>query len=125
MMVTKYEEQVTVQNEMIMDGKTRIAGSQEIQRIVAIRMKEISTLLARPTITAAEKEKLTKEETEIKAKMEAQQNIIDTETKNLVTYETALTTLGTTIKTFKEYIKEIQVVKKELEQKVKETKIAL
>jgi hypothetical protein len=93
MMITKYEEQTTVTNEQIMDSKTRISGSQEIQRIIAVRMKEISTLLARPTITAAEKTKLTTEESEAKSKMEAQQNIIDTETKNLVSYETSLTTL--------------------------------
>merc|ERR1712226_1080577 len=107
MMVTKYEQQTTITQEQIMEAKTRIAGAQEIQRIVAVRMKEITTLLARATITAAEKSKLTTEETEIKSKMEAQQNVIDTETKNLVTYETALTTLNTTIKTFKEYIKEV------------------
>lgn len=44
-------------------------------------MKEIATLLARPTITANEKTKLTKEEEEIKAKIEAQQNVVDIETK--------------------------------------------
>jgi hypothetical protein len=43
---------------MVADAKTKIAGSQEIQRIVAIRLKEIATLLSRPTITAAEKAKL-------------------------------------------------------------------
>lgn len=70
-------------------------------------MKEIATLLSRPTITSAEKTKLTTEESDIKSKMEAQQNIIDTETKNLVSHETSLTTLNTTIKTFKNYIAEI------------------
>jgi hypothetical protein len=35
-------------------------------------MKEIGTLLARTTITAAEKTKLTTEETENKSKIEAQ-----------------------------------------------------
>jgi hypothetical protein len=34
-------------------------------------MKEIVTLLSRPTITPAEKTKLTKEEDEIKGKIEA------------------------------------------------------
>jgi predicted nucleic acid-binding Zn-ribbon protein len=106
-MITKYEEQTTVTNEQIMDCKTRVSGAQEIQRIIAVRMKEISTLLSRPTITASEKTKLTTEESEIKSKMEAQQNIIDTETKNLVSHETSLTTLNTTIKTFKGYIAEI------------------
>jgi hypothetical protein len=35
-------------------------------------MKEIVTLMARPTITAGEKTKLTKEEDEIKSKLEVQ-----------------------------------------------------
>jgi len=64
-------------------------------------MKEIATLLARSTITAVEKTKLTKEEGEIKGKLETQQNTIDTETKNLVTYDQTIATLATTIKTFK------------------------
>ena len=61
-------------------------------------MKEISTLMSRPTITSEEKTKLTTEESEIRSKMEAQENIINTETKNLVGFETSLTTLSTTIK---------------------------
>jgi hypothetical protein len=61
-------------------------------------MKEIATLMARPTITAGEKTKLTKEEDEIKSKLEAQQNVVDTETKGLVTYETNVATLASTIK---------------------------
>lgn len=61
-------------------------------------MKEISTLMSRPTITSAEKTKLTTEESEIKSKMEAQENTITSETKNLVGFETSLTTLSTTIK---------------------------
>merc|ERR1719331_1207267 len=124
-MVTKYEQQTTITQEQIMDAKTRISGAQEIQRIIAVRMKEITTLLARTTITSGEKTKLQKEEEEIKVKLETQQNTIDTETKNLVTYETSLTTLSTTIKTFKNYITEIKVVVKDLEKKVGETKKAL
>jgi hypothetical protein len=54
--------------------------------------------MSRPTITSAEKTKLTTEESEIRSKMEAQENIINTETKNLVGFETSLTTLSTTIK---------------------------
>jgi chromosome segregation ATPase len=125
MMVTKYEQQTTITQEQIMDAKTRISGAQEIQRIIAVRMKEITTLLSRTTITSSEKTKLQKEEDEIKVKLETQQNTIDTETKNLVTYETSLTTLSTTIKTFKNYITEIKVVVKDLEKKVGETKKAL
>lgn len=71
MMVTKYEQQTTITQEQIMESKTRISGAQEVQRILAVRMKEIATLLARPTITAAEKTKLTTEEGEIKSKAEA------------------------------------------------------
>jgi chromosome segregation ATPase len=108
-----------------MDAKTRISGAQEIQRIIAVRLKEIGTLMSRTTITAGEKTKLTNEESEIKGKMEAQQNIVDTETKNLVSYETSLTTLATTIKTFKGYVAEIKTVVKDLEKKVTETKNAL
>jgi len=124
-MVTKFEQELTVANEQIMDAKTKISGAQEIQRILAVRMKEIATLTARPTITAAEKTKLTTEEGEIKNKVEAQQNTIDIETKNLVQYETNVATLQTTIKTFKGYVKEIQGVIKQLEKKVKETQSAL
>jgi hypothetical protein len=72
MMVTKFEQEQTVANEQIMDAKTKISGAQEIQRILAVRLKEIATLTARPTITAAEKTKLTTEEGEIKNKVEAQ-----------------------------------------------------
>lgn len=72
MMVTKYEQQQALTNEQITDSKTRVAGAQEIQRIVAVRMKEIATLMSRSTITAAEKAKLTKEEEDNKAKLETQ-----------------------------------------------------
>ena len=82
--VAKYEEQTTIANEQIADAKTKIAGAQEVQRIISVRMKEIATLLARPTITSGEKVKLQKEEEEIKGKLEAQQNVVDIETKNLV-----------------------------------------
>jgi hypothetical protein len=68
---------------------------------------------------------LTTEEAEIKSKTEAQQNVIDLETKNLVTYETTLATLSTTIKTFRSHIEEIRTVRKELDKKVQETKTAL
>jgi chromosome segregation ATPase len=123
--VKEYEQQTTVANEQVADSKTKIAGAQEVQRIVAIRMKEIATLLARPTITAAEKSKLQKEEEDIKGKIEAQQNIVDTETKNLVTYETSIATLATTIKQFKKYVTDTKDVIKMLEKKVAETKQAL
>jgi len=106
MAVSKYEQQTTIANEQIADAKTKIAGAQEVQRIIAVRMKEIATLMARPTIQASEKAKLTKEEDEIKGKLEAQQNIVDTETKNLVQYETNVATLASTIKTFKKYVKD-------------------
>jgi hypothetical protein len=53
--VSKYSQQNTVALEQIADAKTKIAGAQEVQRIVAVRMKEIATLLARPTITTGEK----------------------------------------------------------------------
>ena len=56
--VTKYEQQTAITTEQIADSKTKIAGAQEIQRIIAVRMKEIATLLSRPTVTAAEKAKL-------------------------------------------------------------------
>jgi len=98
MAVAKYEQQTTIANEQIADSKTKIAGAQEVQRIIAVRMKEIATLMARPTITAAEKAKLTKEEEDIKGKLEAQQNVVDTETKNLVGHETNVATLASTIK---------------------------
>merc|ERR1711990_528289 len=93
MAVSKYEQQTTIANEQIADAKTRISGAQEVQRIVAVRMKEIATLMARVTISAAEKTKLQKEEEEIKGKIEAQQNIVDIETKTLVTYEQNVATL--------------------------------
>lgn len=41
-----------------MESKTRISAAQEITRIISIREKEISTLLSRTTITAAEKTRL-------------------------------------------------------------------
>jgi hypothetical protein len=123
--VTKYQQQTTIANEQIADSKTKIAGAQEIQRIVAIRMKEIATLMARSTITAAEKAKLTKEEEEHKGKIEAQQNVVDTETKNLVGYETNVATLASTIKQFKKYVSDTKEIIKTLEKKVSETKSAL
>jgi hypothetical protein len=107
------------------DAKTQIAGAQEVQRIVAVRMKEIATLVARPTITAAEKTKLTKEEEEMKNKLENQQNVIDTQTQALVKHETALATLATTIKQFKKYVTDTKEIIKTLETKVSETKQAL
>jgi hypothetical protein len=70
--VKKYEEQAVVTNEQIAEAKTKIAGAQEVQRIVASRMKEITTLMSRPTIEAGEKAKLKKEEEEIKGKIETQ-----------------------------------------------------
>lgn len=83
-MVTKYEEQLTITQEQILEAKTKIGAAQEVQRIMTVRMKEITTLLARPTITVAEKTKLTKEEEEAKGKFETQQNVIDSETKATV-----------------------------------------
>lgn len=123
--VSKYEQQTTVANEQIADAKTKIAGAQEVQRIIAVRMKEIATLMARPTITSAEKAKLSKEEEEIKGKLESQQNIVDLETKNLVTYEQNVATLATTIKQFKKYVTDTKEIIKTLEKKVSETKAAL
>jgi len=120
--VSKYEQQTTVANEQIADSKTRIAGAQEVQRIVAVRMKEIATLLSRPTITSGEKTKLTKEEDDLKAKLEAQQNIVDIETKRLVEQETSVATLATTIKQYKKYVKDTKEIIKTLEKKVSETK---
>jgi chromosome segregation ATPase len=123
--ISKYEQQTTIANEQIADSKTKIAGAQEVQRIIAVRMKEIATLLARPTIGPAEKTKLTKEEDEIKGKLEAQQNIVDTETKALVNHETNIAQLASTIKTFKKYVTDIKEVIKNIEKKVKETSQAL
>jgi len=123
--VSKYEQQTTIANEQISDSKTKIAGAQEVQRIISVRMKEIATLLSRPTITTGEKVKLQKEEEEIKGKLEAQQNVVDIETKNLVNYETNVATLATTIKQFKKYVKDTKEIIKQLETKVKETKEAL
>lgn len=57
--------------------------------------------------------------------MENQQNIVDTETKNLVTYETSIATLATTIKQFKKYVTDTKEIIKTLEKKVGETKAAL
>lgn len=125
MAVSKYEQQTTIANEQIADSKTKIAGAQEVQRIVAVRMKEIATLMARATITAGEKAKLSKEEEEIKSKLESQQNIVDVETKNLVGYEQNVATLATTIKQFKKYVADTKEIIKTLEVKVKETKEAL
>jgi len=56
--VSKYQQQTTIANEQVADAKTKIAGAQEVQRIIAVRMKEIATLMTRPTITAGEKAKL-------------------------------------------------------------------
>jgi len=123
--VSKYEQQTTIANEQISDSKTKIAGAQEVQRIISVRMKEIATLLSRPTVTTGEKVKLQKEEEEIKGKLEAQQNVVDIETKNLVSYETNVATLATTIKQFKKYVKDTKEIIKQLETKVKETKEAL
>jgi chromosome segregation ATPase len=122
MALAKYEQQTTIANEQIADSKTKIAGAQEVQRIIAVRMKEIATLMARPTITAGEKAKLSKEEEDIKSKLEAQQNIVDTETKALVGYETNVATLATTIKQFKKYVADTKEIIKTLEKKVEETK---
>merc|ERR1712193_297491 len=36
MAVSKYEQQTTVANEQIADSKTKIAGAQEVQRIIAV-----------------------------------------------------------------------------------------
>jgi hypothetical protein len=69
-MITKFEQQTSMTNEQIMEAKTRISGAQEIQRIIAVRMKEVTTLLSRPTITASEKSKLTSEQSEIVLKLE-------------------------------------------------------
>lgn len=124
-MVTKYEEQLTITQEQILESKTKMGAAQEVQRIMSVRMKEITTLLARPTITVAEKAKLTKEEEEAKGKFETQQNVMDAETKATVTLETSVTAITGTIKTFKKYIEEVKVVVKELEKKVSETKTAL
>jgi len=120
--VAKYQQQTTVTTEQMDDAKTQIAGAQEVQRIIAVRMKEIATLVARPTITAAEKTKLTKEEDEIKNKLENQQNIIDQQTQSLVKYETSIATLATTIKQFKKYVIDTKEIIKTLETKVTETK---
>jgi chromosome segregation ATPase len=120
--VSKYEQQTAITNEQIADSKTKIAGAQEVQRIIAVRMKEIATLMSRPTVTAAEKAKLQKEEDEIKGKLEAQQNVVDGETKSLVTHETNVATLATTIKQFKKYVKDTKEIIKTLEKKVTETK---
>jgi hypothetical protein len=68
---------------------------------------------------------LSKEEDENKSKLESQQNIVDTETKNLVSYETNVATLATTIKQYKKYVKETEEIIKTLDKKVKETKEAL
>lgn len=122
MAVTKYEQQTAIATEQIADSKTKIAGAQEIQRIVAVRLKEIATLAARTTVTTGEKTKLTKEEDEIKGKLEAQQTVIDVETKNLVNHETNVATLATTIKQFKKYVKDTKDIIKTLEKKVSETK---
>lgn len=123
--ISKYNQQKTVAQDQIGDSKTKIAGAQEIQRIIAIRQKEIATLLSRPTIAPAEKTKLTKEEDEIKGKLEAQQNIVDVETKALVTGETSVATLTQTTKQFEKYVADIKAVIKNLEKKVQETAQAL
>jgi hypothetical protein len=70
-MITKFEQQTSITNEQIMDSKTKISGAQEIQRIIAVRMKEIDTLLSRPTVTATEKTKLSSEQSTIRSKMES------------------------------------------------------
>merc|ERR1711981_436496 len=124
-MITHYEQQLTVLNEQIAEAKVRISGAQEIVRILTIRIKEIATLITRTTITVQEKTRLTKEETEIKEKLEVQNNIISTETKNTATYESQITTMTTTITTFRTYITQITEVITTLEKKVKETKKAL
>lgn len=125
MMITKYEQQLTIINEQITESKVRISGSTEIVRILTVRIKEIATLITRISITTQEKIKLTKEETDIKEKLEVQNNIINTETRNMATYETTITTLTTTVTTYKKYIREITTVIKTLEKKVSETKKAL
>jgi chromosome segregation ATPase len=125
MMISKYEQQMTVTTEQITDAKTKISGAEEIKRIMSVREKEIATLLSRTTITAGEKEKLTAEEGQIKVKLETQSNVVDTETKNLVNYETTFATLTKTTDKFKMYIKEIKEVIHSLEVKVFETKSAL
>jgi hypothetical protein len=55
-------------------------------------------------------------------KIEAQQNIVDTETKALVQHETNIAQLASTIKTFKKYVKETKEIIKTIEKKVVETK---
>lgn len=77
LMVTKFETQSSMTNEQISESKTRISGAQEIQRLIATRLKEITTLLSRPTVTATEKTKLTTEKIEITNRIESQQNTVE------------------------------------------------
>jgi hypothetical protein len=35
--ITKYEQQTTIANEQVAESKTKIAGAQEVQRIIAVR----------------------------------------------------------------------------------------
>lgn len=125
MMITRYEQQLTIANEQITESKVRISGATEIIRSLQIRIKEIATLITRTSITTVEKTKLTKEETEIKEKLEVQNNVVTSETKNLATYESNVQTLTTTVTTYRKYITEITTVIKTLEKKVTETKRAL
>jgi hypothetical protein len=124
-MVTKYEQQLEVAQESIMEAKTKVSAATEMQRLWSLRLKELATLLSRSTITAAEKTKLSKEEAEVKEKFEVQTNVLATESKALATLEGSVTTLTTTITSFKKHIVTIGGVVKELEKKVKETKNAL
>jgi hypothetical protein len=70
-MLSKYQTQLTLANEQITEMKTKISASEEMQRLFTIRLREITTLISRKTIGAAEKDKLTKETDEIKDKLEA------------------------------------------------------
>jgi hypothetical protein len=56
--------------EQIVESKTKISAATELERIMTQRMKEITTLMGRATIVAAEKTKLTKEKSELTEKIE-------------------------------------------------------
>merc|ERR1711981_1309951 len=56
--ITKFEQQLTVTQEQILESKTKISAAQEVIRILTIRIKEITVLMSRTTISTTEETKL-------------------------------------------------------------------
>jgi ppGpp synthetase/RelA/SpoT-type nucleotidyltranferase len=50
--LSQYQTQLTLTNEKNTELKTKISASEEMQRLFTIRLKEVTTLISRKTITS-------------------------------------------------------------------------